>query len=206
MDKSELAQLALRLYCDKGFWHNELARRIITKGDYSQVLRYELGNENTIKNDVETLRELTQTYGGLYIDLYSLEEIERDHIFVPISERSVYNARYDAAMRQRLGDSLYEFITAIVECRLPIPSFFDTDLKELCSLSRYKYAMEHNLDLALIDNETSEEPLPEFSEPFDLSTDDGQEPVTEQDTPFILSPLNEPNTGIRYTRAYSGKI
>lgn len=198
MNKSELAQLALRLYCDKGFWHNELARRIVTKGDYSQVLRYELGNEDTIKSDVETLQELAQTYGGLYIDLFALDEIAKNHIFIPVSERPVYDARYDAAMRQRLGDDLYQFVIDIVECRVAVPDFFPTELQELCDLARLKWRLEHNKG----------EPVDYApSEPVDLEADNEFEPVTiMQDKQQILGPHSEIKPGLQRRPAWSGKI
>jgi hypothetical protein len=221
MNKQDLAKLALRLYADKGFWHCDLVQRIIAKTDYWQILKYELGNENTIKNDTAMLQDLAQTYGGLFTDLFSIDEIIQRHIFIPESERPVYNERYNAAMETRLGSDLYNFIIAIVECKVDIPSFFNTELKEICSLARYKFALEHNLPLDCVDCETlpDSEPLPSFEdEPIlDLVTLEGYE-----DEPVDFKPVIEPVTqlkkhsrpedhtvkpkpqGLQYRRSYSG--
>jgi len=211
--KRNLAGLALRAYCKNGYWHNLVVTYLMTGQDFTHILKFDLGKNESVKGDIPLLKNLIADFNGHYVDLFTSSELLEQHVFLPQSESELRQVKIDGFLQEKLGIELYDLLTGIIEDRYSIPESMPVDLQEVCELARLKYRLYHSEE-PVIDS------LPTFEEPLDLGIDDGQamsdiEPLPiAQDNTQIPSPLNEVKTlsprkveiGLQHRRSWEGKL
>lgn len=228
-ERQNLSGLALRGYAQKSFWHNEMVKRLMTNGDYSQLLKYNLGNSESVKEDVPMLRNLISDFAGHYCDLFTVPELLKQIDYLPESEYQYKQSRIDEYFKDNsVYQELKDLLEKVQRGELPEPepgSFVPVEIMELLDLAKLKsgyptsepvdYApFEDDTAMVMLDLVTSED---EPGTMLDLSTDNGQEvdfePAIEPALPIVtqsthnskpIIPTSEHKTGLQLRRAYSG--
>lgn len=145
-ERQNLSGLALRGYAQKSFWHNEMVKRLMTNQDYSQLLKYDLGNSESIKEDVPMLRNLISDFAGHYCDLFTVPELLKQIDYLPESEYQYKQSRIDEYFK---GNAVYQELSELVEkakrgeFQEPEPgSFVPVEILELLDLAKLKAGYE----------------------------------------------------------------
>lgn len=201
MNKSELSGIALRKYAQMGFWHNEFVKRVIMQTDYSNILNYNLQNEDSIKNDIALLKQLAKDYGGLFVDLWTDKELQNYHEFLTDSE-------YERLQQRLFPDDMIQELLDLVnaakaQCAAghvpPKPSGDISDLMQLCEVIRVRKAL---------DNYEFKPARSEPAVPSEAACDVETSPQPDKLPAIsVRKPkrhgINVTNTKMRYTRAYT---
>jgi hypothetical protein len=138
MNKQELSKLALKLYIDKSHWHARFVKYLINDMPLNKLLGYNLGDSESIKDDIPKLRELIEIADCQYIDLQSPKELLLLSCYLPEAEAAEKEERIETYCKEKMGDDLYDTILELVESDCDL-SGVPHNVKSQIEKARYNY-------------------------------------------------------------------